>query len=125
MGDKKLPGIAAADIGKCAYGIFQAGDKYINETVGIAGEHTSGAEMAETLGNALGEEVAYFPVPFDVYRGLGFDGADDLGNMFQFKHDFEDQFRGARSLHVSRQLNPDLKTFSDWVTENKDRIPKE
>ena len=25
MGDKKLPGIAAEDIGKCAYGIFKRG----------------------------------------------------------------------------------------------------
>ena len=25
MGDKKLPGIAAEDIGKCAYGIFKGG----------------------------------------------------------------------------------------------------
>ncbi|MCX6164791.1 MAG: NmrA/HSCARG family protein, partial [Ignavibacteriae bacterium] len=39
MGDKKLPGIAAEDIGKCAYGIFKKGNEYIGKTVGIAGEH--------------------------------------------------------------------------------------
>ena len=34
MGDKKLPGIAAEDIGKCAYGIFKKGGEFIGKTVG-------------------------------------------------------------------------------------------
>lgn len=29
MGDKKLPGIAAEDIGKCAYGIFKRGKEFV------------------------------------------------------------------------------------------------
>jgi uncharacterized protein YbjT (DUF2867 family) len=37
MGDKKLPGIAAEDIGRCAYGIFKRGSELIGRTVGIAG----------------------------------------------------------------------------------------
>ena len=47
---------------------------------------------------ALGQEVTYNPVPFDVYRGLGFPGADDLGNMFQFFHDFENDFCEVRNV---------------------------
>jgi uncharacterized protein YbjT (DUF2867 family) len=123
MGDKKLPGIAAADIGRCAYGIFKAGDEYIGRTVGIAGEHLTGAEMAAALSEAYGQPVAYTPVPFEVYRGLDFPGADDLGNMFQFKHDFEDYFTGARNVETSRSLNPQLQTFATWLAENVDRIP--
>jgi uncharacterized protein YbjT (DUF2867 family) len=123
MGAKKLPGIAAEDIGRCAYGIFKAGDQYVGKTVGIAGEHLTGAEMADALGEALGRPVTYTAVPFDVYRGLDFPGADDLGNMFQFKHDFEDYFCGARSLATSRSLNPRLQTFDAWLTDNVDRIP--
>jgi uncharacterized protein YbjT (DUF2867 family) len=49
MGDKKLPGIAAGDIGRCAYGIFRRGGEFINKTVGISGEHLTGAEMARSL----------------------------------------------------------------------------
>jgi len=123
MGDKKLPGIATADIGKCAYGIFQKGDELIGKTVGVAGEHLSGAEMAAALTRALGQEVGYNAVPPDVYRGFGFPGADDLGNMFQFKHDFQEVFCGARSVAVARSLNPELQTFAGWLAENRDRIP--
>jgi uncharacterized protein YbjT (DUF2867 family) len=122
MGDKKLPGIAAEDIGRCAYGIFTAGDEYVGRTVGIAGEHLTGTEMATALGEALGKSVAYAAVPFDVYRGLDFPGADDLGNMFQFKHDFEDYFRGARNLELSRALNPSLQTFDTWLAANAGRM---
>ena len=125
MGDKKLPGIAAEDIGKCAFGIFQRGREFVGQTVGIAGEHLTGAQMAASLSKALGQEVRYNAVPFDVYRGLGFPGAEDLGNMFQFKHDFNEAFCGARNLGVSRALNPALQTFDQWLAQNKSRIPLE
>ncbi len=123
MGDKKLPGIAAEDIGRCAYGIFTQGAEWIGRTVGIAGEHLTGSEMARALGEALGQEVHYNSISPDAYRNLGFPGADDLGNMFQFKRDFEDYFCGARDPKVARSLDPALRTFSQWLAENKDRIP--
>jgi uncharacterized protein YbjT (DUF2867 family) len=125
MGDKKLPGIAAGDIGACAYGIFRGGDAYLGKTVGIAGEHLTGAEMAAGLSRALGREVTYNDVPPEVYRSFGFPGADDLGNMFQFNRDFSDMFSGARDLKVARGLYPGLQTFATWLERSKTRIPLE
>ena len=125
MGDQKLPGIAAEDIGKCAHGIFKRGREFIGRTVGIAGEHLTGAEMAAALTKALGQEVQYNSVPPEVYRSLGFPGAEDLGNMFQFKRDFEEAFCGARNPEVARALNPALQTFDAWLARNKSRIPLE
>jgi uncharacterized protein YbjT (DUF2867 family) len=125
MGGEKLPGIAAEDIGKCAYGIFKRGDELIGKTVGIAGGHLTGAEMAAAFSKALGEEVRYNDVPPEVYRSFGFPGAEDLGNMFQFKRDFNRDFCGARSLDFSRSLNPELQTFDEWLDRNKGRIPLE
>lgn len=123
MGDKKLPGIAAEDIGRCAYGILKQSRKYLGKTVGIAGEHLTGAQLAAAFSKALGQEVLYHDVPPEVYRGFGFPGADDLGNMFQFNRDFEPYFCGARSLATSRALNPSLQTFANWLDQNKSRIP--
>lgn len=125
MGDKKLPGMAAEDIGKCAYGIFQKGREFIGKTVGIAGDHLTGARMAVALTKALGQEVRYNAVPPDVYRGFGFPGAEDLGNMFQFNRDFEHVFCGARNLDIARSLNPSMQTFDAWLANNKNRIPIE
>jgi len=123
MGDKKLPGIAAPDIGACAYGIFHKGRGLIGKTVGIAGGHLTGAQMADGLTRALGVPVDYHSVTPEAYRGFGFPGADDLGNMFQFKRDFEAYFCGARSLDFSRSLNPELQDFDTWLARNKARIP--
>jgi uncharacterized protein YbjT (DUF2867 family) len=125
MGDRKLPGIAAEDIGRCAYGIFKAGKEFIGKTVGIAGEYVTGADMAAALSKALGKDVRHNAVPPAVYRTFGFPGADDLGNMFQFNHDFSEVFLAARDLNLSRRLNPSLQTFSQWLSVHKDRIPLE
>jgi uncharacterized protein YbjT (DUF2867 family) len=123
MGDKKLSGIGSEDIGKCAYGIFKRGKEFIGKTVGVAGEHVTGAQMALSLTKALGQEVKYNAVPPDVYRSFGFPGADDLGNMFQFKADFNDAYCGARNIELCRRLNPALQTFDQWLADNKSRIP--
>ncbi|MGD8281549.1 MAG: NmrA/HSCARG family protein [Gemmatimonadota bacterium] len=124
MGDAKLSGIAAADIGKCAFGIFQRGEDFVGKTVGIAGEHLTGAEMASALSDALGEDVSYFAVPFDTYRSFDFPGAEDMGNMFQFYHDFNEAFTGARDVELSRRLNPDLLSFRDWLALHGGEIPR-
>jgi len=123
MGQKKLPGIASEDIGKCAYGIFKKGREFIGKTVGVAGEHLTGTEMAAALSKALGQQVRYNEVSPEVYRSFGFPGAEDMGNMFQFKRDFEDAYTGARSVEFSRSLNPELQSFERWLSKNASRIP--
>jgi len=123
MGDRKLPGIAAEDIGRCAYAIFKRGRDMVGRTVGIAGEHLSGEEMARTFTRVLGVDVRYNEISPDAYRRLGFPGAEDLGNMFQFKRDFNDVFRAVRNIEHTRALNPALMTFERWLQENKSRIP--
>jgi uncharacterized protein YbjT (DUF2867 family) len=123
IGDKKLPGIAAEDIGKCAFGVFKRGAATFGKHIGIAGEHLTGAQMAAAMTQALGREVAYQAVPPSVYRSFGFPGADDLGNMFQYKADFETEYCGARNLAESRALNPELLTFAAWLAKYKSKIP--
>ena len=123
MADRKLAGIAAGDIGKCAYGIFRRGAEAIGRTIGIAGEHLTGAQMATAMSKALGREVVYNAVTPAQYRSFGFPGAEDLGNMFQFYAEFEEYFCSARSVEVSRSLNPELQSFANWLGRNADRIP--
>lgn len=125
LGGVKLPGIASEDIGRCAYGIFKRGTDMVGQRVGIAGEVLSGEEMAEKMGRALGTKVRFSDVPFDVYRGLGFPGAEDLGNMFEFQAIIGDEFLNSRNPEVSRSLNPELLDFDTWLAANASRIPLE
>ena len=123
MGTKKLPSIAAEDIGKVAYAIFERGEELIGKTVGIAGGHLTGAQMAKGLTKALGQEVKYNAVTPEAFRGFGFPGADDLGNMFQFNSEFEQDCCDARSISETKSLNPELLNFDRWLAQNKARIP--
>ena len=125
MGDQKLPGIAVRDIGGSVYQIFKRGGAFIGQTVGIAGEHLTGAEMAAGLTRALGEDVHYDAVSPATYRSLGFPGAADLANMFQFKRDFNELFCGTRDVALTRQLNPSLLTFDQWLAQHKTQIPRD
>jgi len=81
--------------------------------------------MAGALSKALDREVEYNAVTPEAYRGFGFPGAEDLGNMFQNKRDFEEAFCGARDVAGARALNPALQTFEQWLTANAARIPLE
>jgi uncharacterized protein YbjT (DUF2867 family) len=122
MGDKKLPSMAAEDIGKCAYGIFQRPD-LIGRTVGIAGGHLTGEQMAAGMSKALGVPVRYTDVPPEVYRSFGFPGADDMGNMFQFKRDFNEYYCNSRSIEFARSLNPALQSYEQWLAAHAKAIP--
>jgi len=122
MGDAPLPGIGAEDIGRSAYGIFKAGERYVGRTVGIVGEALTGAQMAAALSQALGREVRHAAVTPGQYRSFGFPGADDLGNMFQFNHDFARQFGAARDPALTRELDPQAQTFAQWLQANAARL---
>ena len=81
--------------------------------------------MADALSSALGQKVVYNAVPADMYRSFGFPGAEDLGNMFQYKVEFNTAYCAARDLGLCRELNPELQTFGQWLDVNKDKIPLE
>jgi uncharacterized protein YbjT (DUF2867 family) len=124
LGESRLAGIAVEDIGRTAYGVFKGGLSYVGQTVHIAGEHLTGAELAAELSRTLGETVVYRPLSHDAYRALGFPGADELGNMFQYYTEHADYFTGVRDLDEIRRLNPELQTFARWLSRNGDSVPR-
>lgn len=123
MGASKLAGIAAADIGKCALGILKRGDEFKRQTIGIAGELLTCAEMASQMTEVFGEEVRYNEVTPEMFRSFGFPGAEDMGNMFQFYRDFQDHFAATRDTNLARSLNPEMQDFRTWLQNNKNRFP--
>jgi len=123
IGDSKMGGIAAEDIGKCAHSIFKRGEEMIGKKIGVAGEALTGKEMAKALSGALGEEVVYNKIPADVYRSFGFPGAVELGNMFQFYDEFEKEVNGVRDVDFSKKLNPELQSFEQWLIKSAKLIP--
>lgn len=119
---KLLAGVDVNDIGRTALALLKGGEQYIGRTVGLAGDHLTGAQYAEKLGAALGEPVRFESVPYDVFRSLGIPAGEEIANMFQYYGDFDRQFTGARDLKTLRELNPELKSFDDWLAENASAI---
>ena len=124
MGDKKLGGVAAGDIGRVAYGIFKR-PELIGQTVGVAGGENTGEEIASILSKHLGETVYYTPVTPAVFRSFGFPGAEDLGNMFQYYQEFEGPLARVRDVARSRELYPEIQNFDTWAAVNAARMPVE
>jgi len=123
LGGQKLPGIGSEDIGRSALGIFRRSPAVAGRRFGIAGEILSGPEMAEKMGRAMKRKVNFVDVPFDAFRALGFPGADDLGNMFQFQALLGEEFLRSRDTKLTRELDPQLRDFDAWLSVNAEKIP--
>ncbi|QKV74251.1 NmrA/HSCARG family protein [Amycolatopsis sp. Hca4] len=115
MADKTLPGIAAEDIGRTAFGVFAQGPSLAGETISISGENLTGEQYAAAFAKELDTVVAYRPMSVEDLRAAGFPGADDLSNMFFYYAEHEDAFAGARDPEAVRKLNPRLQDFATWL----------
>jgi uncharacterized protein YbjT (DUF2867 family) len=126
MGDRRLPGIAVEDIGKCAYGIFRRGARLRGQDCRHRGRSPDGrGDGGGADRGRWGWKCATTTCPPRSIAALGFPGAEDLGNMFQFKRDFNDYFCGIRNVDEARALNPELQDFDEWLVRNKERMPLE
>ncbi len=56
LGSARLPGIAVADIGRCAHVILRRPD-LVGETVSVTGENLTGRDLAAGFAGVLGEPV--------------------------------------------------------------------
>jgi len=124
LAGERMSGVAAEDIGQVAYGIFKRDKALIGKTVGVAGEHLTGAQYAAMLGQAMGKTVSYFPITPAAYRALGFPGADDLGNMFQFYAEHAAELIETRDIPKAKALHPGLMDFAAWLKKYGSQIPR-
>ncbi len=122
MGNEKLPGIASEDIGRIAHAIFKKGEAVIGKTIGVSGDQLTGEQMAAAFSKALGRPVRYNAISPDVYRGFGFPGADEMGNMYQVKRDFAAEYCAGRPVEAGRALLPSLQSFEAWLAKNAKNI---
>lgn len=49
-------------------------------------------------------------------------GADDLGNMFQFKPDFEASSAARATRRWAGRSTPGLQTFAQWLSRNESQV---
>lgn len=114
-----MDGIDVTQGGECVYGILEAPDCYRYKTVGLSASKFTIQQYCEKLSKHLSPlTFKDSQITFDQYRALGFDGAVEIGNMFEFYK------RGNpdRNIELTRKLNPGLQRFDVWVQENKEKL---
>ena len=118
------PGIAAEDIGKCAYGIFKRGKEFIGKTVGIAGEHLTGAQMAAAADAGARQGGRATTTCRPRCTAASASPAPTTSATCSSSSATSTTTSAARATsRFARTLNPELQTFDQWLGRHKDQIP--
>ena len=120
QGDTPLAAISVEDVGKIVAPIFEQPEKYIGKVIEPAGDEIPPAEYASKMGKAAGAEVRYSHMPREAFAALGFPGADDLADMFEYYR----LHIPSRKAYIedARRNGPSLQSFDSWIGKNASRL---
>uniref|UniRef100_A0A8C9DPY9 NmrA-like family domain-containing protein 1 n=1 Tax=Prolemur simus TaxID=1328070 RepID=A0A8C9DPY9_PROSS len=107
MGDVPMDGISVADIGAAVSSIFNSPEEFIGKAVGLSAEKLTVQQYADVL--SKGQSLR------DTYKKLGFPMAEEIANMCLFY-----QMKPDRDVKLTHRLNPKVKSFSQFISENKE-----
>uniref|UniRef100_A0A4W2ESI4 NmrA-like family domain-containing protein 1 n=1 Tax=Bos indicus x Bos taurus TaxID=30522 RepID=A0A4W2ESI4_BOBOX len=109
MGDVPMDGISVADIGAVVCSIFNSPEEFVGKAVGLSAEALTIQQYADVLSKGLGKEITP-----EAYQKLEFPGAKEMANMCRFY-----QMKPDRDIQLTHRLNPKVKSFSQFISENQ------
>ena len=119
--DGPMDGIAVADGGAVVAAVFTNPQEFIGKKFGLSSQKLTMDEYLATISKVTGKTVKYNYVPPDVFGKFPFPGADDMAAMF----DFYSRGNPQRSIEITHRYNPNVQSFEEWATKNKDKFFKE
>lgn len=120
QGDTPLAAISVQDVGPIVAPMFEQPEQYIGKTVPLAGDEIPPQEYAAALSRATGKTVQYTYVPRETFAALGFPGAEDLADMFEF-YRLHIPSR-VEDVETCRALAPELQSFDTWAANHADAL---
>jgi uncharacterized protein YbjT (DUF2867 family) len=116
QGDTPLAAISVADVGLAVARIFEEPEQYLGKVVKLAGDELPASGYAAVMSEHTGAKISYTHVPREVFAALGFPGAEDLADMFEY-------YRAhipSRKQDVEhwRAITPELQSFDTWMAQN-------
>ncbi|XP_064616574.1 nmrA-like family domain-containing protein 1 [Liolophura sinensis] len=121
MGSVPLDGVAVRDGGEVIHQIFVKEKEFMGKFVGIGGDRLTMEQYAAILSKHLApKKFVDGKITVEQYKALGFPGATEMGNMF----DFYQRGNPERNVELCRQLHPKIRNFEQWVLDNKDALNK-
>ena len=118
QGDTPLAAVAVEDVGKIAVPLFD--EVPMGRVVKVVGDEMPAARYAEILGAVTGAQIRYGHIPRETYAALGFPGAEDLADMFEYYRSHIP--RREPEISLCRSIAPDMQTFAVWARRNKSRL---
>ena len=120
QGETPLAAVSLEDVGGVVATIFDRPDEFRDKTVGIVADELPCSKYAEILSRVLGKRIFYRHIPREVFAKLGFPGAEDLANMFEYSRLLTPNRQA--DIEQSLALYPAMQRFEPWVQANKDKF---
>jgi uncharacterized protein YbjT (DUF2867 family) len=122
QGDTPLAAMAVEDVGRVVAPIFEQPERYIGKVIRLAGDELPAAKYAEIMTRQLGVDVRYSHVPRETFAALGFPGAEDLADMFEFYRLHMPSRVG--DIAEGRAVAPEIQNFETWLSRNAGKMRK-
>jgi uncharacterized protein YbjT (DUF2867 family) len=120
MAEAPLAALAVDDTGGVVTAIFENRAEFLGTTVEIVGDQMSAQQFAQIMSRVLRRRVTYNHIPREAYAALGFPGARDLADMFEFLRVHLPNRRAE--IAQCRRLYPSMQTFEPWLQANARRF---
>jgi uncharacterized protein YbjT (DUF2867 family) len=120
QGETPLAAMSVEDVGAIVAPMFEQPEVYIGKTVKLAGDEIPAAQYAAVLSRVTGADVRYHHVPRETFAALGFPGAEDLADMFEY-YRLHIPSR-AKDIDSCRALAPTLQSFDTWASRNATKL---
>ena len=120
QGDTPLAAMSVADVGEIVAPMFEQPAKYIGQVVKLAGDELPPQTYADIMSRATGATIRYTYVPRETFAALGFPGAEDLADMFEYYRTLIPSRK--RDIEVCRAMSPKLQDFETWAKRNADKL---
>ncbi|WP_207432086.1 NmrA/HSCARG family protein [Sabulibacter ruber] len=104
--------ISTQDIGAISAQIFTDPGRYQGQTLTLAAEQLTLAQVAAIFSEVLGKEIRYQKLPMFITRLFM---GRDLYKMFKWVNEHDAVF--LKDLPTFRQEHPHLKSLRDWIRE--------
>ena len=120
LGDACLGAVAAEDIGGVVASIFENRAEFLGKSVEIISDEMPAREYAEIMSHSLGQKITYCHISREMYAAMGFPGARELADMFEFLR----VYTPSRRADIARcqRLFSATQRFETWIEGNAERF---
>ena len=120
LADANLGAVAAEDIGGVVTTLFASRAEFVHKAVEIIGDEMPSTEYAQIMSRILKRNINYSHVAREIYASMGFPGARELADMFEFLRVHTPSRRS--DIKRCQQLFAGMERFEGWLENNVQRF---